>query len=191
MAQLREKCGKQPTKKLMKLYWEWFVDARSRNLRISEPILQSKDIAEKLGKTDFHASNGWLESFRKRHGISFKAVCSEAGDVSDETVNTWLKKIEKLIEGYEPQIIANADEIEVLLFTRGSAPCSLKLANPQEDCIAILWGLLGNPAGLARYNEDTACPSTVVPKSLYTYYTCCSVRSPASKDHVVILAGSL
>ncbi|GBN33526.1 hypothetical protein AVEN_78658-1 [Araneus ventricosus] len=49
---------------------------------------------------------GWLESFRKRHEISFKAVCGEAGDDLDETVNMWIKKI----EGYEPQNIANADE---------------------------------------------------------------------------------
>ncbi|GBM22828.1 hypothetical protein AVEN_226494-1 [Araneus ventricosus] len=45
-----------------------------------------------------------------KDGMSFKAVCGEAGDVLDETVNTWIKKIEKLIEGYEPQNIANADE---------------------------------------------------------------------------------
>ncbi|GBL75289.1 hypothetical protein AVEN_194511-1 [Araneus ventricosus] len=37
------------------------------------------------------------------------------------------------------------------------------LANPQEDCVA-------NPARFARYNEDTACPSTIV-KSLYIYET--------------------
>ncbi|GBL77384.1 hypothetical protein AVEN_233348-1 [Araneus ventricosus] len=91
------------------IVWEWFVDARARNLPISEPILQAqaKDIAEKLGKTGFPASNGWLESFRERHGMSFKGVCGKAGNVSDET---WIKKIEKLIEGYEPQNIANADE---------------------------------------------------------------------------------
>ncbi|GBL81714.1 hypothetical protein AVEN_93490-1 [Araneus ventricosus] len=50
---------------------------------------QIKDIAEKLGKTDFHASHGWLESFRKRHGISFKAVCGVVGDASDETRPRW------------------------------------------------------------------------------------------------------
>ncbi|GBM75751.1 hypothetical protein AVEN_151516-1 [Araneus ventricosus] len=72
-----------------------------------------KILQEKLGNTDLHTSNRLLESFRKRHGISFKAVCSEAGDVSDETVNTWIEKIEKLIEGHEPQNIANADENEM------------------------------------------------------------------------------
>ncbi|GBN02292.1 hypothetical protein AVEN_263060-1 [Araneus ventricosus] len=118
-AQPREKCGKQPTKKLLKLYGGGLcVDARSRNLPISDPILQAqaKDIGEKLGKTDFHASNGWLESFRKRHGISFKVVCGEAGDVSDETVNTWIKKIEKLIEVYELQNNTNADKSGIFFF---------------------------------------------------------------------------
>ncbi|GBN68953.1 hypothetical protein AVEN_216878-1 [Araneus ventricosus] len=94
-----------PTTKLMNgiNVWKGFVNARSRNLSISGPIwqAQAKDIEEKLGKTDFHASNGWLESFRKRHGLSFKALCGEVREVSEETVNTWFKKIEKLIEGYK------------------------------------------------------------------------------------------
>ncbi|GBN23115.1 Tigger transposable element-derived protein 6 [Araneus ventricosus] len=114
---------KTANKEINEIVWQWFVDARSRNLPISEPILQAKDIAEKLGKTDFHAPNGWLESFRKRHGISFKAVCSEAGNVSDETVNTWLKNTKKLIEGYEPQNIANADKSGI--FFRGLPTKSL------------------------------------------------------------------
>ncbi|GBL82377.1 Tigger transposable element-derived protein 4 [Araneus ventricosus] len=88
----KRKMRKTAKEEINEIVWEWFLDARSLNLPISRPILQAhaKGIAEKLGKTDFHASNGWLESFRKRHGISFKAVCGEAGDVSDEAVNTWI-----------------------------------------------------------------------------------------------------
>ncbi|GBN50644.1 hypothetical protein AVEN_125252-1 [Araneus ventricosus] len=83
----KRKIRKTVNEEINETVWEWFVDARSRNLPISGPMLQAqdKDIAEKLGKTDFHVSNGWLESFRKKHGIFFKAVY---GDVSDETVNT-------------------------------------------------------------------------------------------------------
>ncbi|GBM27458.1 hypothetical protein AVEN_59909-1 [Araneus ventricosus] len=66
---------------------------------------QIKDIAEKLGKTDSHASNGWLETFRKRHGISFKAVCGVAGDSLDETVNTWIKKLKNSLKALNLKIL--------------------------------------------------------------------------------------
>ncbi|GBM19782.1 hypothetical protein AVEN_208655-1 [Araneus ventricosus] len=100
MAQPREKYRKQPTKKLMKLYGSGL---QMQDLEICRYLDQAKDIAEKLGKTDFHASNGWIESFRKRHGIYFKAVCGEAGDVLDETVNTWIKKLKNSLKAMNSQ----------------------------------------------------------------------------------------
>ena len=94
------------------LLWEWFVAARAKNHRLSGPMLQeyAREIARKLGNNDFKASNGWLESFRKRHQIVFNEVCGESNDVSEETIAEWKSKLSTITEGYESCNIANGDE---------------------------------------------------------------------------------
>lgn len=91
---------------------QWFMDARTRNLPVSGPILQekAKEIAQHLGKQNFKASNGWLESFRSRHKIKFNQVCGEAKDVNPETVSEWTLQIKEIIKGYKLEDIANCDE---------------------------------------------------------------------------------
>jgi hypothetical protein len=44
----------------------------------------ANEVVEKLGKSEFKPSNGWLESFRKRHQIVFNEVCGESGDVLEK-----------------------------------------------------------------------------------------------------------
>ncbi|GBN44737.1 hypothetical protein AVEN_113125-1 [Araneus ventricosus] len=59
------------------IVWEWFVDARSRNLPISEPIsqAQAKDIAEKLGKLIFmHQMDGLKVSEKDMRYLSKQSV---------------------------------------------------------------------------------------------------------------------
>ena len=41
--------------------------------------------AEKMSHHQFKASNGWLESFKKRHNIRQFTVSGEAADILDET----------------------------------------------------------------------------------------------------------
>jgi hypothetical protein len=80
--------------------------------KLSGTMMQehAKEVAEKLEKSEFKASNGWLESFRKRHQIVFNAVCGESGDVCGETVADWVAKLPSVMDGYEPKDIANGDK---------------------------------------------------------------------------------
>jgi hypothetical protein len=67
--------------------WEWFMNARSRNIHMSGPIVRSEAlaVATSLGNDQFKASTGWLDSFKKRHNIEWNRVCGESEDV-DESV---------------------------------------------------------------------------------------------------------
>jgi len=46
---------------------KWFKLERQRNIPVSGPMIQeeAKLIAAKLGDSEFKASNGWLESFKR------------------------------------------------------------------------------------------------------------------------------
>lgn len=67
-----------------RLLYDWFVNARAKNLPISGPILQAeaKNFAEKLKQPNFKASNGWLHTFKKRHNIVWKQLNGEAVSLS-------------------------------------------------------------------------------------------------------------
>jgi hypothetical protein len=58
-----------PMESLNNLLFSFFCTARSKNLPISGPILQSKALAfaGDLGIEGFHASNGWLTSWKQRY----------------------------------------------------------------------------------------------------------------------------
>jgi hypothetical protein len=86
----------------------------------------AKEVAEKLGKSEFKASSGLLESFRKRHQIVFNEVCGESGDVCGETVADWVARLPSIMDGYEPKDIANGDEMGLLFCALPSKTLCLK-----------------------------------------------------------------
>ena len=90
----------------------WFKQARAMSAPISNPVLtsQAELTASELGLTDFTASVGWIERFKRRHGIALKTVSGEAAAV-DHTVTNALKQhdLPSLLNEYGEDIF-NADE---------------------------------------------------------------------------------
>lgn len=70
---------------------EWYTRMKDGNINVTGGMLQRKarEFAQQLGKVDFKASNGWLESFRRRHKIG--AVMSSPA-VSSTTPSSGLEK---------------------------------------------------------------------------------------------------
>ena len=119
---------------LDQLVFEWFTIQRGKQIPISGPILQEKarQIAEEIGYAVdvFKASNGWLEKFRARHGISFRIISGESASIDDSTVEEWSKRLQLLINGFNDKDIFNADETG--LFYRATPDRSLVLS--KESC---------------------------------------------------------
>ena len=68
-------------------------------------------MAELLKIEGFKASNGWLDNFKERHGIVFKAMQGEAAAVDLESVDKWRQDVlSKLLTEYAPANVFNVDE---------------------------------------------------------------------------------
>ena len=95
-----------------KLCYRWFLDATSRLINVSGPLIKEKALkfASELGITEFKGSSGWLDSFLKRHNIVFKKQSGERGSVDCSVVTDWKQKVSYVCEGYEPSNIFNMDE---------------------------------------------------------------------------------
>ncbi|CAF1258618.1 unnamed protein product [Rotaria sordida] len=112
----------------------WFVQQRSKNISISGLILQEKAreiaelLADKMGS--FKASSGWFEKFRIRHNISFRVISGESLSVDITTVDDWVQRIPKMIDGYDPKDIFNCDETGLFFKFMPDKPLTLN----REQC---------------------------------------------------------
>ena len=118
------------------LSWSWFKEARARGVPVSGPVLQQKalSIAGIIGQTDFKAPNGWLNAFRKRHEITFRAISGNEDNVNESTVLSWTSSVSALLAGYEKRDLFNCDE--TALFFRAISNKSLAVKG--ESCKGVV-----------------------------------------------------
>ena len=74
---------------------------------------QAKVYADSFGFDGFKASNGWLESFKRRHNIGQLKMCGESGAVDQSTVDDFTSKLPSICESYVADNIFNMDETEI------------------------------------------------------------------------------
>ena len=134
------------------LTWKWFKDCSARRVPISGPLIkeQAKRFAEDLGVESFKASNGWLDSFLKRHNIVFKTMSGERGDVDNSVVEDWKQKLPELCKDYDPKDIFNMDETGIFFcagkrttFTVKESECAGGKNSKERITVALCASMTG------------------------------------------------
>ena len=81
---------------------------------------------------NFHASDGWLDRWKKRYNVSFKKISGEGNACTDEMTAPWAETtLPTMLSKYELNQIYNADEFG--LFYRARPVKSLHLKD--ERCV--------------------------------------------------------
>ena len=99
--------------KLDQAVFKWLLTVRSRDVAVSPLILKTKaiDFAEKMSIENFHASDGWLDRWKKRYNVSFKKIYGEGNAYTDEMAAPCAETtLPTMLSKYELNQIYNADE---------------------------------------------------------------------------------
>ena len=90
----------------------WFSSTRAQNAVITDAVLRekAKQYGADLGITDFSYSNGWMQRFKVRAGISSQVICGESAGVDQNTVSRGRQQARELVEGYALRDVYNLDE---------------------------------------------------------------------------------
>ena len=99
--------------------WNWFCEARRRNIPVTGRLIQEKALCLSLdeGIDDFQASNGWLSKWMKSRNVHHASLSRERASVSQEALDDWNGRIPSFWEGYSADDIFNADETGLLYRT--------------------------------------------------------------------------
>ncbi|KAL3702020.1 hypothetical protein R1sor_020042 [Riccia sorocarpa] len=101
---------------LEKILFIWFLAMQEGNVTISDEMLVAKarmlqNSVPRETVKEIKFSNGWLQGFKKRHGISAYVRHGEAAsaEITAEVLDR-VEGLKALISGYEPEDVFNMDE---------------------------------------------------------------------------------
>lgn len=135
---------------------KWYRMMQGLNVTISGPVLRlrANDIAQKLGHRDFKCSNGWLDRFKSRYGLTFRSqpVLAPAGGTTIypvaamDAATVWYQNIlPYYLKVYQPKDIFNMKEtglfyqlLPINTFIFKGEECSVGKLN--KDRITVLVG---------------------------------------------------
>ena len=82
--------------------WIWFGNIRSRHLAILDEMLRVKvkKFGESMGITGLTYSSGWLQGFKKRHGIRVRVTHREAASTNMKVVEEGRRKLRKTLSEF-------------------------------------------------------------------------------------------
>ncbi|XP_064004729.1 tigger transposable element-derived protein 4 [Pogoniulus pusillus] len=97
---------------------KWYRIAQCLNVPVNGPMLRLKanDFAQKLGHSDFKCSNGWLDRFKSRYGLVFRAQPVEAAPTATVDAPTlWYQNVlPYYINDYQPKNVFYIQETGLL-----------------------------------------------------------------------------
>ena len=90
----------------------WFSSARSQNVVITDAILRekAKHFGSDLKIDDFQYSNGWLQRFKMRCGISSQMICGESAGVDQAIISRGRQEARMWLKEYSLKDVYNLDE---------------------------------------------------------------------------------
>ncbi|XP_006875561.1 PREDICTED: tigger transposable element-derived protein 4 [Chrysochloris asiatica] len=95
----------------------WYRIAQCLNVPVNGPMLRLKanDFAQKLGHNDFKCSNGWLDRFKSRYGLVFRAQPAEATATPVDPSTVWCQNVlPYYLNDYHPKNVFNIKETGLL-----------------------------------------------------------------------------
>jgi len=94
------KMRKTENEEVNNIMLEFFVKCGAQNIPVTGPMLQARaaEIASSLQIEKFSANNGWLEAFRCRNNINFRALCGVSANVDKEAAGDGKRHLAAVVE---------------------------------------------------------------------------------------------